>query len=580
MMKKLLQKKWPIAALAFFLAAVIALPFLLNGRAVSAERSTLANLNIDSGDTIVAYGVDISYWQQEVDFDALYQAGADYVILRAGFSSTVDSFFEENYRMAKQAGLDVGAYWFSYAMTAEDAEKEAEACLQVLDGKTFEYPIYFDYEYEPQSTFAPEVTEQICLAFIDKLTENGYYTGIYSSVNWLRYIIPEDPIQTEHPVWMAMFSNSRTYELYENYCDSYGMWQYSESGTAGGVNGNVDMDICFVDYPSIIRAGGWNGYARPEQSGELFVKDALMPDVLSTGEVFRLGGTVTSRLDELRSVTVCVYDDAGQELFRERAACSGTTYDLEAMDTPDFTQLKAGSYCLQVLAETDFAELTVLRRPFYVHSPLVSLTGFSCADCLPQNDSFRLEGTISSENAPISDVLIEILNSNGYYAIRSVEFSPAAESFDLSQWAGTQELAPGRYTCLVSAANSFGACVVMCRDFSVFTAKASLEDGTYELFSEALTYADLSALNLRFTLTAADNGTYCITDENGACLTAAAGTALTFEKNYSLACQSFRLLPTEDGGYYLLNCSENLFLQIDENGSLILSSVPATIYLS
>lgn len=584
-MKKLLHMKWPIAAFCVVLVVSIMLPFALNDRAVSAQRGTLADLNIDSGDAITAYGVDISFWQQEVDFDALYQSGADFVILRAGFSTTEDSFFEENYQKAKQAGLDVGAYWFSYALDAEDAALEAEACLQVLSGKTFEYPIFFDYEYEPQSTFAPDKVEAICMAFIDRLTNAGFYTGIYSSVNWLRYIIPESPIQTEHPVWMAMFSNSGTYELYANYCDTYDMWQYSESGTVGGVNGNVDMDICFVDYPAIIREGGWNGFTKEEDLAAIRVEDAILPDLLTRGEEFTLGGSVVSDALELSSVSVCVLDYFGNVLTYDSFEASGYSFDLASLaGTPDFTALKPGDYRLQIIASAVDAEFVICNRPFYVHSPMVAVTDFRFSEHMTDDLPLTMSGTLTSQDGPLSSVLFEIFDFDGYNEIPAVEFTPEAESFDLSAWNSNQTLAPGRYYCLVTAATDSGACIVFYREFVVSGSASVIESGEYDFFAESLTYADLDALSLRYTLSERENGTLAITDEAGLCLTPtgvlSSRSVCTFAQDFSLVSQSFRPLPAPDGGWYLLHCSSGLFLTVAEDGSFALSAAPAVIYLS
>lgn len=584
-MKKLLKMKWPIAALCVVIVAAVILPFALNDRAVSAQRGTLADMNIDSGDTITAYGVDISYWQQEVDFDALYQAGADYVILRAGFSCSEDSFFETNYQKAKQAGLDVGAYWFSYALNADDAAQEAEACLQVLGGKTFEYPIYYDYEYEPQSTFAPDEVEAICMTFIDRLTDAGYYTGIYSSVNWLRYIIPQEPIQTEHPVWMAMFSNSGTYELYPDYCDSFGMWQYSESGTAGGVNGYVDMDICFVNYPAIIRAGGWNGYPCTEVPAAIRVEDAVLPDLLTSGEDFSLGGLVVSEQAELSAVSVSILDNFGYTLTYDTFEASGTSFDLAALaEAPDFSTLKPGDYRLQIIASTEDADLVICNRPFYVHSPMVSVSDFCFTEQLADVLPLSLGGTIQSSEGQLRSVLIELFDLDGYSEIPAAEFTPDSDSFDLSEWVCPQTLAPGRYYCLVTAATDRGACIAFYREFTVFGTEPSVEDGSYDFFTEALTYADLDTIRVRYDITQREDGSLIITDGNGLCLTSAGvltfDTELIFAPDFSLACQSFRPLSAEDGGLYLLDCSGKLFLTMREDGTFVLSAAPAAIYLS
>ncbi|WP_348796808.1 GH25 family lysozyme [Lactobacillus gasseri] len=94
-------------------------------------------------------GIDISEWQGHVDFNAVKASGVKFVLIRAGYgrsASQVDHYFAEHYAQAKAAGLQVGAYWYSYAVSPADAANEARACLTVLGNRHFDYPIYFDLE--------------------------------------------------------------------------------------------------------------------------------------------------------------------------------------------------------------------------------------------------------------------------------------------------------------------------------------------------------------------------------------------------------------------------------------------------
>jgi len=101
----------------------------------------------------VAKCIDVSTWQGSIDFNKVKSAGYDYVIIRAGYGkekSQKDNMFETNYKNAKSAGLKVGAYWFSYAMSPSTATAEADACLSCIKGKKFELPVYYDMEYQLQ----------------------------------------------------------------------------------------------------------------------------------------------------------------------------------------------------------------------------------------------------------------------------------------------------------------------------------------------------------------------------------------------------------------------------------------------
>lgn len=98
-------------------------------------------------------GIDVSQYQQSIDFKKVKASGVDFVIIRAGFgkyANQKDPYFEKNYKAAKAAGLKVGAYWYSYAASVEDAKAEAQTCINAIKGKTFEYPIYFDLEERSQ----------------------------------------------------------------------------------------------------------------------------------------------------------------------------------------------------------------------------------------------------------------------------------------------------------------------------------------------------------------------------------------------------------------------------------------------
>ena len=122
-------------------------------------------------------GIDVSSWQDNIDFGKVKASGIDFVIIRAGYgreTSQKDNCFEQNYNAAKAAGLDVGAYWYSYADSAEDAVKEAKACMEVIKGKKFEYPIYFDLEEQSQFAKGRNFCDSVIKAFCGELEKNGY----------------------------------------------------------------------------------------------------------------------------------------------------------------------------------------------------------------------------------------------------------------------------------------------------------------------------------------------------------------------------------------------------------------------
>lgn len=199
-------------------------------------------------------GIDISYCQPKVDWSEVV---TDFVILRAGYGQYTkqkDAMFESHYDNAKAKGIPVGAYWYSYAMSVEDAEREAEACIEILKGKQFEYPIYYDVEEKKQFDLGKGMVSSIIRAFLKKLEAAGYWVGLYSSYSALLNYVDDD-IKKRYAIWLAHWVTKTDYP------GQYGMWQYGFSRNVPGFDGNVDVDYCYVDYPSQIKAKGLNGFS-------------------------------------------------------------------------------------------------------------------------------------------------------------------------------------------------------------------------------------------------------------------------------------------------------------------------------
>jgi GH25 family lysozyme M1 (1,4-beta-N-acetylmuramidase) len=207
-------------------------------------------------------GIDISQYQKNIDFAKVKASGIDYVIIRAGYGKYTkqkDPQFETHYKNATAAGLSVGAYWYSYASSVEDAKLEAQTCISVIKGKKFDYPIYFDLEESTQFAKGKSFCDSIVKAFCGELEAAGYYAGLYISRSPLQQYISTD-VAKKYALWIAEYATKC------NYSGDYGMWQYSSSGKVNGVSGNVDCDYCYVDYPSKIKAAGKNGYIKTSKT--------------------------------------------------------------------------------------------------------------------------------------------------------------------------------------------------------------------------------------------------------------------------------------------------------------------------
>ena len=214
---------------------------------------------------MAVHGIDISQWQgYNVDFKKIKAAGVKFVMLRAGYGryiSQKDPTFEGNYARAKAAGLDVGVYWYSYAMNASEAKAEAETCIEAIKNKKFEYPIFFDLEEGKQFALGKNVCSAMVEAFCDRLEKAGYFAGLYMSRSPLtQYITPN--VQKKYTLWVAEYGSKC------NYGGSIGIWQNSSTWKVAGINGNVDHNYAYVDYPKIITEGGFNGFPKVEKKTE------------------------------------------------------------------------------------------------------------------------------------------------------------------------------------------------------------------------------------------------------------------------------------------------------------------------
>lgn len=215
-------------------------------------------------------GIDVSQWQGNIDFNKVKAAGIDFVIVRAGYGREIsqkDPYFEQNYARAKAAGLNVGAYWYSYAISAADAKKEAQTCIQAIKGKQFEYPIYFDLEESSQLSKGMAFCSSLVTAFCSELESNGYFAGLYCSTGYLNACINEN-VRNKYAIWVAQWNSTCTYK------GTYGIWQYGV-GKVNGVTGDCDMDISYIDYPTKIKNGGYNGFSKSENNSAVTKKKSI-----------------------------------------------------------------------------------------------------------------------------------------------------------------------------------------------------------------------------------------------------------------------------------------------------------------
>ena len=184
-------------------------------------------------------GIDVSKWNGGIDFNKVKSAGIKFVIIRAGFGvNGIDRLFKANYTAAKEAGLKIGAYWYSYAKTKAELQNEISAFLNAIKGLRFEMPVYWDIEEKWVINNINYVIPTVCSA----LENAGYFAGYYTSASVNAFVSDEN--KKRFTSWIAHWSKKAgTYKP---------LHQYSSTGEISGINGNVDLDFCSTDFPAII----------------------------------------------------------------------------------------------------------------------------------------------------------------------------------------------------------------------------------------------------------------------------------------------------------------------------------------
>ena len=219
-------------------------------------------------------GIDVSEHQGTIDWKKVKAAGIDYAMIRAGFGweeieDQTDASLVQNVTGAKQVGLPFGLYHYSYADTVEEAKKEAKFLLDILKANNIapsdlSYPIAFDIE-EPDRLNVSQrrVNTDMVNAFCEIIRDAGYLPMVYASKTVIQDYLYYDEISANN-IWMAAWTSTpNDTEIFAN-CFPVDMWQYSESGTVDGINGRVDLNIC---YTTVFR----DGSADTTQKGKVVV---------------------------------------------------------------------------------------------------------------------------------------------------------------------------------------------------------------------------------------------------------------------------------------------------------------------
>lgn len=208
----------------------------------------------ENGATVSIKGVDVSKYQQSIDWEKAAADGVEFAMIRLGFrgmgtqgTCELDPYFKQNVERALAAGIEVGVYFFTQATTVEEAKEEAKFVIDSLEGYDITWPVVFDTEeitnYKAARANAlPRATRTACAkAFLEEIKAAGYTPMLYANTRWS--VLKLDMTElSDYEFWYAYYGD----EIYYPY--EFSMWQYTSSGKVDGITGNADLNISFVDY--------------------------------------------------------------------------------------------------------------------------------------------------------------------------------------------------------------------------------------------------------------------------------------------------------------------------------------------
>ncbi len=185
-------------------------------------------------------GIDVSTWQGTIDWNKVKSSGVDAAMIRIGYGSknksTMDKKFKENIKNAKNAGIKVGIYYYSYANDINEAINQAKWIMSVLNGEKLDLPIAFDWEdWSDFMSYKINFNDlnDIANSFMEEIEKNGYKAINYGSARYMEQVW-DTP---KYPTWLAYYTDNNDFE------EEYIMWQVASDGIVPGINGYVDLDI-------------------------------------------------------------------------------------------------------------------------------------------------------------------------------------------------------------------------------------------------------------------------------------------------------------------------------------------------
>lgn len=194
-------------------------------------------------------GIDVSEHQQQIDWTQVADAGMEFAFVRIGYRGYTrgdihtDEYADQNIRQAKAAGMQVGAYFYSQAVNEEEAAQEAAFCVDFLKDYELDLPVVFDWEYVSQEArtgdMDAETLTQCARVFCEAVEQAGYEAMVYSNPDLARSLLQLTEL-TDYRFWLALYADTMSYPYQADF------WQYTNTGSVSGIEGDVDINLMFT----------------------------------------------------------------------------------------------------------------------------------------------------------------------------------------------------------------------------------------------------------------------------------------------------------------------------------------------
>ena len=219
------------------------------------ENENQRRLEYLGGEFRTRYGIDVSSFQGEIDWDAVADDDIDFAMVRVGFRGTgtgslnADKYYEQNIRGAMRAGLETGVYFFAQAVTVEEAIEEADYVISLLDGLDINGPVAYDWEMH-DSTYrvygtSPEMATACAVAFCERIKDAGYTPMVYAGT-YVTYLKYDQGALADYLSWYPEYKSKKSEKLCPTLVYHMDYWQFSSTRAVAGINGRVDMNIQFI----------------------------------------------------------------------------------------------------------------------------------------------------------------------------------------------------------------------------------------------------------------------------------------------------------------------------------------------